>query len=141
MHLVSGEEEQLSSEALEAARIAVNKYMTKTCGKEAFHLRVRVHPFHVLRINKMLTCAGADRYERRIFSSPTWLSILSLGRCRGCFTFLLVEAFCTDDALFMGHFLVLQRIVLSPLGIHLKHRFCRFDRILLYLTRRRLSLS
>lgn len=63
VHLVSGEKEQLSSEALEAARIAVNKYMTKMAGKEAFHLRIRVHPFHVLRINKMLTCAGADRYD------------------------------------------------------------------------------
>lgn len=61
-HLISGEKEQLSSEALEAARITVNKYMTKTAGKDAFHLRIRVHPFHVLRINKMLTCAGADRY-------------------------------------------------------------------------------
>lgn len=25
-------------------------------------MRVRVHPFHVIRINKMLSCAGADRY-------------------------------------------------------------------------------
>ena len=61
-HLVSDEYEQLSSEALEAARICANKYITKTAGKDAFHLRVRVHPFHVLRINKMLSCAGADRY-------------------------------------------------------------------------------
>ncbi|MCL7041912.1 hypothetical protein MKW94_016640, partial [Papaver nudicaule] len=29
--------------------------MTKFAGKYAFHLRVRVHPFHVLRINKMLS--------------------------------------------------------------------------------------
>merc|ERR1712094_127760 len=28
-----------------------------------FHMRIRVHPFHVLRINKMLTCAGADRLQ------------------------------------------------------------------------------
>ena len=48
----------MSSEALEAARVAANKYMVKFAGKEAFHLRVRVHPFHVLRINKMLSCAG-----------------------------------------------------------------------------------
>ena len=60
-HLVSDEYEQLSSEALEAARICANKYVTKTSGKDSFHLRVRVHPFHVLRINKMLSCAGADR--------------------------------------------------------------------------------
>ena len=38
VHLVSWEKENVSSEALEGA----------------FHLRVRVHPFHVLRINKML---------------------------------------------------------------------------------------
>ena len=61
-HLVSDEYEQLSSEALEAARICANKYVTKTAGKDSFHMRVRVHPFHVLRINKMLSCAGADRY-------------------------------------------------------------------------------
>merc|ERR1712080_307017 len=63
-HLTSDELEQVSSEALEACRIACNKYMTKSAGKDAFHLRVRVHPFHVLRINKMLSCAGADRLQQ-----------------------------------------------------------------------------
>lgn len=69
----SWEKENVSSEALEAARIAGNKYMTKFAGKEAFHLRVRVHPFHVLRINKMLSCAGADRLQtgmRGAFGKP-----------------------------------------------------------------------
>merc|ERR1712002_1138265 len=61
--MVSDELEQLSSEALEAARICANKYMTKNLGKEAFHLRMRVHPFHIVRINKMLSCAGADRIQ------------------------------------------------------------------------------
>lgn len=56
--------EQLSSEALEAARICANKYITKVSGRDSFHLRVRVHPFHVLRINKMLSCAGADRLQQ-----------------------------------------------------------------------------
>lgn len=63
VHLVSDEKEQLSSEALEAARICANKYMVKFCGKDSFHIRVRKHPFHVLRINKMLSCAGADRLQ------------------------------------------------------------------------------
>lgn len=62
-HLVSNEYEQLSSEALEAARICANKYVVKTTGKDSFHLRVRVHPYHVIRINKMLSCAGADRLQ------------------------------------------------------------------------------
>ena len=48
--------------ALEAARICANKYMVKSCGKDGFHIRVRLHPFHVIRINKMLSCAGADRW-------------------------------------------------------------------------------
>lgn len=63
VHLVSNEYEQLSSEALEAARICANKYLVKFAGKEGFHLRVRAHPYHVVRINKMLSCAGADRLQ------------------------------------------------------------------------------
>eukprot|EP00457_Paulinella_chromatophora_P014640 gb/GEZN01015096.1/.p2 GENE.gb/GEZN01015096.1/~~gb/GEZN01015096.1/.p2 ORF type:complete len:215 (+),score=30.56 gb/GEZN01015096.1/:78-722(+) len=72
-HLVSGEKEQLSSEALEAGRIVINKYLQTKCGKEAFHLRVRAHPYHIVRINKMLSCAGADRLQtgmRHAFGKP-----------------------------------------------------------------------
>jgi large subunit ribosomal protein L10e len=75
-HLVSDELEQISSEALEAARISCNKYITKTAGKDSFHMRVRVHPYHVLRINKMLSCAGADRLQtgmRGAFGKPQGL--------------------------------------------------------------------
>eukprot|EP00045_Choanoeca_perplexa_P001725 m.21356 g.21356 ORF g.21356 m.21356 type:complete len:216 (+) comp11129_c0_seq1:149-796(+) len=73
VHLVSNEYEQLSSEALEATRICCNKYLAKNVGKEAFHCRIRVHPYHVVRINKMLTCAGADRLQtgmRGAFGKP-----------------------------------------------------------------------
>merc|ERR1739848_618965 len=73
VHLVSDEFEQVSAEALEAARVAANKAMINQAGKESFHLRVRVHPYHVLRINKMLSCAGADRLQtgmRGAFGKP-----------------------------------------------------------------------
>lgn len=73
VHLISDEYQQLSSEALEAGRICANKYIVKLCGKDGFHMRVRVHPFHVLRINKMLSCAGADRLQtgmRGAFGKP-----------------------------------------------------------------------
>ena len=73
IHLVSRELEQISSEALEAARIQANKYMAKKTNKLGFHLRIRVHPFHVLRINKMLSCAGADRLQtgmRQSYGKP-----------------------------------------------------------------------
>ena len=63
VHLVCYEKEQISSEALEAARIACNKYMQTNVGREGFHMRIRVHPWHVVRINKMLSCAGADRLQ------------------------------------------------------------------------------
>lgn len=73
VHLVCDEHQQITSEALEASRICSNKYMTKTSGKDSFHMRVRVHPFHVIRINKMLSCAGADRLQtgmRGAFGKP-----------------------------------------------------------------------
>ncbi|XP_040097098.1 60S ribosomal protein L10-like [Oryx dammah] len=61
--MVSDEYEQLSSEALEAARICANKYMVKSCGKDGFHSQVQLHPFHFIRINKMLSCTAADRFQ------------------------------------------------------------------------------
>ena len=39
----------------------------------SFHLRIRVHPFHIIRINKTLSCAGADRMStgmRGAFGKP-----------------------------------------------------------------------
>lgn len=73
VHLVTIEREQLSAESIEAARVACNKYLINNVGKDLFHLRVRVHPFHVIRINKMLSCAGADRLQsgmRGAFGKP-----------------------------------------------------------------------
>lgn len=60
----------------QAARICANKYMVKNCGKDGFHMRVRKHPYHVVRINKMLSCAGADRLQtgmRGAFGKPQGL--------------------------------------------------------------------
>jgi large subunit ribosomal protein L10e len=76
VHLISDEIEQISAEALEASRISVNKYLAKYCGKDTFHIRMRVHPYHVIRINKMLSCAGADRLQtgmRQAFGKPAGL--------------------------------------------------------------------
>merc|ERR1711907_772706 len=76
-HMISDEKEQLTSEALEASRIAVRKYMSTTVGNEGFHARIRCHPYHVLRINKMLSCAGADRLQtgmRGAYGKPQGLT-------------------------------------------------------------------
>lgn len=102
IHLVSWEKENVSSEALEAARVAAGRYMIKYAGKEAFHLRIRVHPFHVLRINKMLSCAGADRLQtgmRGAFGKPQGVcarvgigQVLMSIRCRDSHTAVAQEA-------------------------------------------------
>lgn len=57
------EKEQLGSESIEAARQCANRFLIQKGGKDSFHMRIRVHPYHVIRINKMLTCAGADRLQ------------------------------------------------------------------------------
>jgi len=36
-------------------------------------MRVRAHPWHIVRINKMLSCAGADRLQqgmRQAYGKP-----------------------------------------------------------------------
>ncbi len=61
--LVADDALQVRENALEAARMAINRYLEKTLGKKYF-LRLRVYPHHVLRENKQLTGAGADRMQK-----------------------------------------------------------------------------
>ncbi|CCJ29366.1 unnamed protein product [Pneumocystis jirovecii] len=119
VHLVSNEYEQLSSEALEAARICANKYLAKMAGKDAFHLRVRPHPFHVVRINKMLSCAGADRLQtgmRGAWGKPNGTvarvnigQILFSVRCKDSNKHIAIEALRRCQYKFPGR----QKIVVS----------------------------
>jgi len=119
VHLVSNEYEQLSSEALEAARICANKYLVKIAGKEGFHLRIRVHPYHVVRINKMLSCAGADRLQtgmRGAFGKPNGLvarvnigQILLSVRTRDAHRATAIEALRRSQYKFPGR----QKIIIS----------------------------
>ncbi|MCY3411380.1 MAG: 50S ribosomal protein L16 [Candidatus Heimdallarchaeota archaeon] len=72
-HLVNEEACQIRHMAIEAARQAVNRYLTKALGRDNYHFRVRIHPHHVLRENKMMAFAGADRMQdgmRRSFGKP-----------------------------------------------------------------------
>ncbi|NHI83513.1 MAG: 50S ribosomal protein L16 [Candidatus Thorarchaeota archaeon] len=54
---------QIRHQALEAARVASNRHMTKYAGRRNYHLRMRVKPYHYLRENKMISGAGADRVQ------------------------------------------------------------------------------
>jgi large subunit ribosomal protein L10e len=73
VHLVAEEACQVRHMAIEAARQAVNRALLKRIGRDNFHFRVRLHPHHVLRENKMMAFAGADRMQdgmRRSFGKP-----------------------------------------------------------------------
>jgi large subunit ribosomal protein L10e len=63
LSLIGLERCQIRHQALEAARIASNRHMTKTVGRKNYHLRIRVKPYHYLRENKMISGAGADRVQ------------------------------------------------------------------------------
>ena len=54
---------QIRHQALEAARVASNRHMTRKAGRKNYHLRIRVKPYHYLRENKMISGAGADRVQ------------------------------------------------------------------------------
>ncbi len=64
---------QIRHNALEAARIAVNKILGDEIGVDEYLLKIIVYPHVILRENKMLATAGADRLQegmRRAFGKP-----------------------------------------------------------------------
>ena len=74
IHLVSKDKCQIRHTALEAARIAVNRHLQRKVGNDNYHMTIRIHPHHILRENKMMAVAGADRIQdgmRRSFGKPT----------------------------------------------------------------------
>jgi len=62
IHVTSKEKVQLRDNAIEAVRQYFNRFLQVKVGKE-FYLEVKVYPHHILRENKMLTGAGADRMQ------------------------------------------------------------------------------
>jgi len=73
MELVSLEFAQIRHNALEAGRVMANKYLSKNVGDDKYLLIIRQYPHHVLRENKMMAFAGADRLQdgmRQAFGKP-----------------------------------------------------------------------
>ncbi|MFH1500444.1 MAG: 50S ribosomal protein L16 [archaeon] len=60
LKLISMERVQIRDNALEASRQYINKMLDKGLNKE-YYFAIRVYPHHILRENKALTGAGADR--------------------------------------------------------------------------------
>jgi large subunit ribosomal protein L10e len=92
LKLVSDGRVQIRSNALEAARVAASKKVA-LLGEENFCLRVITYPFVILRENKMIATAGADRLQegmRKAFGKPIGMAarvnigsaILTLGVMR-----------------------------------------------------------
>jgi large subunit ribosomal protein L10e len=70
--LLAKKETQIRHIALEAARIAANRILSEKLG-ESYFLRIVPYPHHVLRENKMIFGAHADRLQdgmRKAFGKP-----------------------------------------------------------------------
>jgi len=73
LELTSLEFAQIRHNALEAGRVMANKYLSKNVGDDKYLLIIRQYPHHVLRENKMMAFAGADRLQdgmRQAFGKP-----------------------------------------------------------------------
>jgi large subunit ribosomal protein L10e len=71
--LYSKEQCQIRHVALDALRMMSNRHMSRKVGAEHYHLIIRIYPHHILRENKMMAFAGADRIQegmRRSFGKP-----------------------------------------------------------------------
>lgn len=73
VQLIANEDMQIRDVSLESARIALTKKLSSNLGSEGFFLELKAHPHHVLRENKMIFGAHADRLQegmRRAFGKP-----------------------------------------------------------------------
>jgi large subunit ribosomal protein L10e len=76
IELIASEKLQIRHNALESARLAANKRMAQA-GEASFFSMLRVYPHVLLRENKMIATAGADRLQegmRRAFGKSTGLA-------------------------------------------------------------------
>jgi|TARA_B100001750_G_scaffold244475_1_gene261899 large subunit ribosomal protein L10e len=72
VQLVSKQRGQITHNAIEAARVAMNKKLSEE--EESYHLLVKAYPHVILRENKMIATAGADRLQegmRRAWGKPS----------------------------------------------------------------------
>ncbi|HLI46789.1 MAG TPA: 50S ribosomal protein L16 [Geobacterales bacterium] len=73
LELYAEEDGLIRHNALDASRIIATKTIEERVGLENYHLKVVKYPFHVIRENKMLAMAGADRLQegmRLSFGKP-----------------------------------------------------------------------
>lgn len=74
VNLVARERVQIRHNALESARVSANKVLFDKYGDTGYKMSLRPYPHIILRENKMIATAGADRLQegmRRAFGKPT----------------------------------------------------------------------
>jgi len=73
VELLTLKDAQVRHNALEAARLAANRYLEKNLGRENYLLQIVPYPHHVLREKRRLAVAQADRFQdgmRRPYGKP-----------------------------------------------------------------------
>ena len=76
VQLMLNEKLQIRHMAIESTRLAANKTLEKTVGETGYWSRLRIYPHVLLRENKMIAAAGADRLQegmRRAFGKAVSL--------------------------------------------------------------------
>jgi large subunit ribosomal protein L10e len=68
---------QLRHMAIESTRLAANKTLEHTTGESGYYSRLRIYPHNLLRENKQIATAGADRISEGMRRS--WGKAVSLG--------------------------------------------------------------
>jgi large subunit ribosomal protein L10e len=85
VQLLINEKVQIRHMAIEAARLSANKALEKTTGESGYFSRLRIYPHVLLRENKMIATAGADRLQegmRRAFGKAVSLAArVKRGQC------------------------------------------------------------
>jgi len=76
VQLCSNEKMQIRHMAIESARLSANKTLEQTTGESGYFSVLRIYPHILLRENKMIATAGADRLQgmRRAFGKAVSLA-------------------------------------------------------------------
>lgn len=77
VQLLINEKVQIRHMAIEACRLTANKRIEKTTGESAYFSKLRIYPHNLLRENKMIATAGADRLQEGM--RRAWGKAVSLG--------------------------------------------------------------
>ena len=77
VNLISKEKLQIRHNAIESARLVVNRRLHTKLGPKNYYLKIMIYPHHILRENKMLSGAHADRLQsgmKHSFGKPVGLA-------------------------------------------------------------------